>query len=177
MRTFVLAASLVAGGILGAGSSLIAEKGGNACPGRVVANWKVDGVSYPASTAMAMRIGDAWQLTLIECRDDGADRTLQFAGLPAPLAVGRYALTVRILHGSRPQGAAGASFSATGGGAISADTNYFTDATHTGTLEVTRIDAKAKTFDASFSFTAVNDAGTGIVKVTAGRITAARAPG
>ena len=177
MRTFVLAASLVVGATLGAGSSLIAEKGAGSCPGRVVANWQVDGVSYPASTAMAMRIGDAWQLTLIECRNDGADRALQFAGLPAPLAVGSYALTVRILHGSRPQGAAGASFSATGGGAISADTNYFTDATHTGTLEVTRIDAKAKTFDASFAFTAVNDAGTGVVEITGGRISGARSPG
>ena len=177
MRTFVLAASLVAAGAFGAAGSLIAEETGNSCPGRVIANWKVDGVSYPASTAMAMRTGDAWQLTLVECRDDGADRALQFAGLPAPLAVGRYALTVRILHGSRPQGAAGASFSATGGGTISSDTNYFTDATHTGTLEVTRVDAIAKTFDATFSFTAVNDAGTGVVEITAGKITAARSPG
>jgi hypothetical protein len=177
MKTLVLAAIVMVGGTLGAASALIAESDGNSCPGRVIANWKVDGVSFPASTAMAMRIGDSWQLTLIECRDDGADRALQFAGLPAPLAVGRYALTVRILHGSRPQGAAGASFSATGGGRIGADTNFFTDDTHSGTFEVTRIDAAAKTFDASFSFTAVNDAGTGVVKITAGKITGARSPG
>lgn len=177
MRTWVVAAGLAVGGAVVATVPSIADSEPAPCPGRVVATWKVDGVSYPASTAMAMRVGDSWQLTLIECRDDGADRTLQFAGLPAPLAVGRYPLSFRILHGRRPEGTAGASFSATGGGAIDADTNYFTDAAHTGTFEVTRVDARARTFDATFSFTAVNDAGTGTVKVTAGRIEDVRAPG
>jgi hypothetical protein len=177
MRTWALAAGWAVGCALGPTGALLAEPDASACPGRVVATWKVDGDSFPASTALAMRVGDSWQLTLIECLDDGADRTLQFAGLPAPIAAGRYPLTVRILHGTRPRGAAGASYSASGGGAIGADSNYFTDATHTGTLEVTRIDAAERIFDASFSFTAVNDAGTGAVKVTEGKITAARSPG
>jgi hypothetical protein len=130
----------------------------------------VDGTPYVAFTVAYGSVGPTWQLTITECVDDGVDRVLQFASLPSPVAVGRYDLTYKLLHAMPANGNAGAMWMAGKNMAISADTNYFTDSTHTGTFEVTAVDAASMKFSARFSFTAVNDAGTGTINVMEGMI-------
>lgn len=142
----------------------------NTCPGPVIASWKVDGTPYVASTVGYGSVGPTWQLTIVECVDDGVDKTLQFSMLPTPVAVGTYPLSFKILHAMPANGNAGAMWAAGKNASISADTNYYTDSTRTGTFEVTAVDAAAMKFSARFSFSAVNDAGTGMVSVTEGTI-------
>jgi len=143
----------------------------NSCPGPVLASWSVDGVPYVSSTILVLSMGTGWQMTLVECVDDGVDSTLQIADIPGPVAVGSFPISFTVLHGQPASGTAGATWSVTSGGGISDATNYFTDPTHTGVLTITAVDSAASTFSGTFSFLAVNDAGTHVVNVTDGILT------
>jgi hypothetical protein len=167
------------GGVLGGQDavSVDAMTGGgsdartNSCPGPIQASWSVDGVPYLSSTVLLASLGTVWNLTMVECMNDGVDSTVQIGGVPGPVAVGSYPISFTILHGQASPDAAGATWSVTSGGAISDPTNYYTDPSHTGVVTVTSIDSAASTFSGTFSFSAINDAGTHVVQVSDGVLT------
>jgi hypothetical protein len=140
----------------------------NSCPGPIQASWSVDGVPYLSSTVLLVSLGTVWQVTMVECMNDGVDSTVQIAGIPGPVAVGSYPISFTLLHAQPSSGAAGASWSVTSGGAISDPTNYYTDPSHTGVLTVTSVDSATSTFSGTFSFSAINDAGTHVVQISDG---------
>jgi len=146
----------------------------NSCTQPITATWSVDGVPYVSDTTLYFSLDTAWQLTLLECVDDGVDRILQFSSIPGPIAVGTYPLSYQILHANPANGNGGAFWASGSSSAISADTNYYTDDVHTGSFSVTAVDPINLTYSATFSFTAVNDAGTKTVQVTDGVITNAK---
>lgn len=136
-----------------------------ACPGPILASWTVDGVDYVSSTSLFQDIGATWLLTLVECLNDGTDRTLQFTLLPTPLAVGTYPLTYTSLHAQPWNGQGGAFYSASSAnGPV-----YFTTDAHSGQLTVTAVDATALKFSGTFSFDAISDAGD-VAHITNGRL-------
>jgi hypothetical protein len=131
----------------------------------------VDGVPYLSSTVLLVSLGTVWQLTMVECMNDGVDSTLQIAGIPGPVAVGSYPISFTILHGQPSSGTAGASWSVKSGGAISDPTNYYTTPSNTGMLTITAVDSATSTLSGTFSFSAINDAGSHVVQVSDGVLT------
>ncbi|MCW3127326.1 MAG: hypothetical protein JWO03_2984 [Bacteroidetes bacterium] len=137
------------------------------CPGPVIASWKVDGTSYQSSTSVTTYdSGFDFTLTLAACVSGStADRTVTFEVLH-DLQVTSYPLRWKMLHANPPNGYSGADYLITNGG------SYFTDSvSNTGVLNVTAVNTSAKTYSGNFQFTAVNDAGTGVVHITDGTFT------
>ncbi len=93
--------------------------------------------------------------------------------LPGPIAMGSTAmLAFKALH-QMPAipGKGGGVYQSGPATQISADTNFYTDTTHTGTVAVTALDPMTMKFSGAFSFTAVNDSGTRTVNITDGVLT------
>lgn len=137
------------------------------CPGAVIATWKVDGTSYQSSTPVTTYdSGFDFTLTMVACVPNGtADRTITFEVLH-DLQVASYPLRWKPLHASPANGYSGADYIISNGG------SYFTDSiSNTGVLNVTAVNTAARTYSGNFQFTAVNDAGTGVVHITDGTIT------
>ena len=137
------------------------------CPGAVVASWKVDGTSFQSSTPFTTwDSGFDFTLTIAACVSNGtADRTISFEVLH-DLQVGTYPLRWKMLHAQVPNGYSGADY------IINNGDSYFTDSiSNTGVLNVTNVNTSAKTYSGNFQFTAVDDAGTGVVHITDGTFT------
>jgi hypothetical protein len=103
---------------------------------------------------------------MVACVPNGtADRTITFEVLH-DLQVASYPLRWKPLHASPANGYSGADYIISNGG------SYFTDSiSNTGVLNVTAVNTAARTYSGNFQFTAVNDAGTGVVHITDGTIT------
>ena len=135
------------------------------CPGDIIATWEVDGKALRSATSTYIEAG-TWGMNFVECVDDDNDAVLQFAGIPLPVEAGTYALTSKLLHGAQTTGDPGAYYSEEGGGPITSETNYFIDPEIPGELVITDVDSAESTISGTFSFSAVNDAGSKTIEVT-----------
>jgi hypothetical protein len=149
----------------------------NSCPGPITMSWAVDGVPYVSSTVLVGGVGDRWQVTAVECVNDGTDSVLQLVDIPGPIEVGSYPLSFTALHAQPASSEGGATWYVNSNStSIATETNYFTDSAHTGVLTITAVDTTASTLFGSFSFSAVNDAATHVVQVTDGVLSNVKFP-
>ncbi len=141
------------------------DTGNGACPGSVIASWKVDGTAYKSSTFVTYNLGSIFNVTFTACVSDGVDKAITLGYIPSPPVVGTYPLKFEMLHSHPWNNMAGADY------LIENGENYFTDSTGTGTLVINSVNTADSTFSGGFSFPATNDAGTQTVQITEGSFT------
>jgi hypothetical protein len=137
------------------------------CPGRIMATWKVDTTTYQCnSKTTSYNAGHSFSLILYVCVPVGAAaKSIEF-DIPHDLQLGSYPLRWKPMH-SWPLGSyGGADYLVNNVG------SYYTDSTtHTGMLTITSLNTMARVYSGTFSFDAVNDAGTDVVHINQGVLT------
>lgn len=153
-------------------SSCHRETTTGACPGAVSASWKADGSTYEMHQSFTVgQVGSTMNMVLVACTSDGVDRAVAFNFIPYPPVAGVYPIKYTSAHGIPWNGTISGLY--TVGNTAATTNSYFTDSTaHSGTFSITNVDATAKTFNGTFDFTGVNDAGSSTVHITDGIYTA-----
>jgi len=130
--------------------------------GTVVATWSAKGVDESSGSAVFLSDGGTFLISVQDCNDNSE---VTLSELPAPVAVGSYALKWKPKHQQAANGNAGGEYDVIG------DTSYFTDENGTGSVVITDVDVDAGQFSGTFSFSGTDDTGGKTVEVSNGVLT------
>ncbi|MFT3840415.1 MAG: DUF6252 family protein [Myxococcaceae bacterium] len=130
--------------------------------GTVVATWTAKEVDESAGSAVYVSDGGSFLVSVKDCNDNSL---VTLSEIPAPVAVGSYALKYKPNHNLPLDGNAGGQYDIIG------DTSYFTDGNGTGSVVITEVDAAKKQFSGTFSFSGTDDTGGKTVEVSNGVLT------
>jgi hypothetical protein len=132
------------------------------CMGTVVATWTAKGLNESSGSSVYVSDGGTFLISVQDCNDNSE---VTLSELPVPVAAGTYPLRYKPKHDLAPNGSAGGEYDVIG------DTSYFTDENGTGSVVISSVDANAKQFSGTFSFSGTDDTGSKTVEITNGVLT------